>query len=221
MRKFTRKLMFLILLVAVISGCYPGGPEYIADLDLITTNYSPEYWENDSALTYYMPDSLGWIIDRDDPENNEELERDYDQFILDEVAANMLALGYTRLDTIDDQNQPDLIVFTQALAVRNTTITYVPGYPWWNCYYPYWCGYWYYYPWGYRPLTYSYETGTIIIEIADLNNIDSENQLIEVVWNAGINGLLRSSESGNQQFVSSSIEKAFNQSSYLNTDNNE
>ena len=138
MNRIRITLSALLGLLLMIGGCYPGGPEYTSDYDLIATEYSPDYWSANSPLSYYMPDSLGWIVDREDLDNNDDLTRDYDDFILGEVAENMALYGYQRIAELDLENPPDLYVFTQALAVKNTTISYVPGYPWYGGYYPGW-----------------------------------------------------------------------------------
>ena len=220
MNRIRITLSALLGLLLMIGGCYPGGPEYTSDYDLIATEYSPDYWSANSPLSYYMPDSLGWIVDREDLDNNDDLTRDYDAFILGEVAENMALYGYQRIAELDLENPPDLYVFTQALAVKNTTISYVPGYPWYGGYYPGWGGYWpgyggYYPGWGGAAVASSYTTGTILIEMGDAKNPDEENKIINMVWTAGVDGLLRSSSASNQQFVSQSIEQAFIQSPYL------
>ena len=220
MNRIRITLSALLGLLLMIGGCYPGGPEYTSDYDLIATEYSPDYWSANSPLSYYMPDSLGWIVDREDLDNNDDLTRDYDAFILGEVAENMALYGYQRIAELDLENPPDLYVFTQALAVKNTTISYVPGYPWYGGYYPGWGGYWpgyggYYPGWGGATVASSYTTGTILIEMGDAKNLDEENKIINMVWTAGVDGLLSSSSASNQQFVSQSIEQAFIQSPYL------
>ncbi|GAG00412.1 unnamed protein product, partial [marine sediment metagenome] len=196
-------------------------PEYISQYDLIGTDYSQDYWNANSPSTYYMPDSLGWIVDREDLDNNDDdLSREYDAFILGEVAENMALYGYQRVDELDVENPPDVYLFTQAIAVKNTTVGYVPGYPWYGGYYPGWGGYWpgyggYYPGWGGSTYSYSYTTGTILIEMGDAKNIDMENKVINIVWTAGIDGILGSTSASNAQFVSQSIEQAFIQSPYL------
>ena len=214
MKKIQSFLILIPIILLGFAGCYPGGPEYTSDYDLVGTDYTPEYWSANTPTTYFMPDSLGWIVDREHLENIEDLTRDYDEFILDEVATNLSALGYQRVDSIDVANPPDVFVFTQALAVKNTTISYIPWYPWYGGYYPGWGGYWPGYGGGY-PVSYSYTTGTVLIEMGDALNIDEEQKLINIVWTGAIDGLLRSSSASNQQFVAQNIAQAFNQSPYL------
>ena len=207
--------------MVMIGGCYPGGPEYVSDYDLIGSDYSDEYWNANSPSSYYMPDSLGWIVDQEDLDDIDSLTRDYDEFILGEVAKNMAAYGYQRVDTLDVQNPPDVYVFTQAIAVKTTNVYYNPGYPWYGGGYPGWGGYYpgwgggYYPGWGGGYGTSSYTTGTVLIEMGDAKNLDEENKLVNIVWTAGVDGLLSSSSASNAEFVSKSIEQAFIQSPYL------
>jgi hypothetical protein len=221
MKRIRIVLSGLLGTMLIIGGCYPGGPEYTSDYDLIGTHYSQEYFNANSPSTYYMPDSLGWIVDREDLDNIEDLTREYDEFILDEVAENMALQGYLRVDDLDVENPPDVYLFTEAIAIKNTTVYYYPGYPWYGGGYPGWGGYWpgyggYYPPgWGGGYGAYSYTTGTILIEMGDAKNIDEENKVINIVWTAGIDGILGSTSASNAQFVSQSIEQAFIQSPYL------
>jgi hypothetical protein len=219
MKRFRIVLLGVLGAMLIIGGCYPGGPEYTADYDLIITDYSQDYWTATTPSTYYMPDSLGWIVDREDLDNNDDLTREYDEFILGEVAENMALYGYERVDSLDVDNPPDVYLFTQAIAVKNTSIYYYPGYPWYGGGYPGWGGYWpgYGYGGGYGGGygASSYTTGTILIEMGDAKNLDEENKIINMVWQGGIDGLLTSSSASNAQFVSQSIEQAFIQSPYL------
>ncbi len=204
---FTSFAAMLALLVA----CYPGGPDYYSDLDIVATDYKPDYWSNNNPSTYYMNDTVGFILDRLDEENNVELDHNYDATILNQIASNMTAAGYTRVDDYDTANPPDVIVFVQALAVESTYVGWIPSYPYWG----YWGGYYPYYGYGY-PVSYSYTTGTLFIEMVNQNEIDTENKILPVVWFAAVDGLLRSSTAENQSFIKYTIDQAFKQSPYLN-----
>jgi hypothetical protein len=211
----TSKLSAIFLMAWLMISCYPEQPDVVSDFDLVTTNYWPDFWNNNTPTTYYMPDSLGWIIDGENPDNNDTISINENEFVLEQIALNLSSLGYERLDTIDDNNQPDIVVFANALVIINASISYLPTYPWWGGYYPWWPGYGYYYPWGYTPVVSSYTTGTVIISMVDYKNMDVGNKQLEVVWTAGMNGLLRSTESSNKQFITKSINQAFSQSPYL------
>ncbi|QQS50525.1 MAG: DUF4136 domain-containing protein [Bacteroidota bacterium] len=201
----------LAVLLTLMVGCYPGGPEYYSDLDIVITDYKAEYWSSSEPATYYMPDSLNWIFDKIDEDNNIDLPRGSDAFILGLVASNMASAGYLRVDTFNINNPTDVVVFVQALAIDNTYVGWYPGYPYWG-YGGYWGGYYPYY--GY-PVTYSYSTGTVLIEMVDGPTIDIEKGLLPIVWLAGIDGLLRESTASNQEYIAKGINQAFKQSPYL------
>lgn len=198
-------------MLALMVACYPGGPEYYSDLDIVITDYKAEYWSASEPQTYYMPNSLNWIFDKIDEDNNIDLPRGSDAFILGLVESNMVSAGYTKVDNFDINNPTDVVVFVQALAIDNTYVGWYPGYPYWG-YGGYWGGYYPYY--GY-PVTYSYSTGTVLIEMVDGASIDDEKGLLPVVWLAGIDGLLRENTASNQEYIARGINQAFKQSPYL------
>ena len=115
-------------------------------------------------------------------------------------------LGYTKVNTIDENNLPDLIITAQALATTYADIDIIwdGWYDWWGYYDPF-------YP-GWYPVYYEWTEGTIFIEMGDANTLDEEEQQIDIVWGAGINGLVRGSQSGNIQFINDQIDEAFDQS---------
>ena len=98
-----------------------------------------------------------------------------------------------------------------------TRTTYVYSYSWWYYYPGYWGypGYSYYYPWG----TYmgSYEEGALIIDLADLKNIDQSNKLIDALWAAMIGGVLSNNDGLIDKRLIDQIDQAFEQSPYLVT----
>ena len=39
----SRSITALAMLIILLSGCYPQGPEYVEDLDVVITDYEPSY----------------------------------------------------------------------------------------------------------------------------------------------------------------------------------
>lgn len=202
-------LLFSLAFIVVSCSKYPTYTVNTSDLDMVWTNYD-EAINFAGFKTYYVPDSI--ILEDDvEPEDAEALQEYYDA-VLKEVNDNMAALNYVRVDSSDN---PDMGL---GITLISRT-THVISYNYWYYYPPYWGypGYGYYYPWG----TYvgSYEEGAVIIDMADLTNIDEENRKINAIWAALVGGVL----TGDKKTVISSrlisgIDQAFAQSPYLGTE---
>ena len=41
--KKSRSIIAMVMLAILLAGCYPQGPEYIEDLDVVITDYEPSY----------------------------------------------------------------------------------------------------------------------------------------------------------------------------------
>jgi hypothetical protein len=197
-------------LIAIMSGiflwgCYPEGPEYTEDMDIVITQHNPDY-NFSGKNTYAMPDKIVRIT-------GNLKEGDAPVFIPDataalittEIANNMQSYGWQRVSV---SNSPDLILTPSSL--ENTTIIY---------YYDYWS--WWYggypgYGWGYYPPVYAsaYTTGTLLMTILDKNELGANGYPISQ-WTGAINGILTGKFDATR--VNPLIDKAFEQSSYLNT----
>ena len=46
-----------MLILPLMSGCYPKGAEYNEELDIVYTNYNPDF-NFSSKMTYALPDSI-------------------------------------------------------------------------------------------------------------------------------------------------------------------
>lgn len=202
-------------LVIALSGCYPGGVETLSELDTVFTNYDEDYFAANNPQTYYMPDTVVVLFD---PNNSDPGDIDFppatERLILDRIEDNLASLGYTRLDVIQENSIPDVVVLAEVARNR-----YTGG----GCYYPWWPGWggggwwpgWGWGPgWGYPcyPQYYSYETGTVAIQMIDPEESDEAAQILGVVWRASLNGVVRSSNSTNNQLIANGIDQAFNQS---------
>lgn len=193
---------FLVTVVSVLLlGCYPQGPEFTEDLDIVLTNFEDEY-EFSSRNTYAMPDKIvkitGNQIEGDEPKFIPDATA---TLILSQIDKNMAELGWDKVGV--DEN-PDVLL-TPA-AMETTTIYY---------YYDYW--YWWYggyYPgWGY-PSYSSYTTGTLIMGLIDPEIIGANGNAV-IQWSGALNGILTNYYDASR--VNKLIDQAFDQSPYLKT----
>jgi len=194
-----RTFIYYAILVLMLISCYPEGPEYYEDLDLVYTNYDVNY-NFTGGSTYSMPDRIvritGDLIEGEDPEF---IDEPYNTQILNRIETNMNALGWTRVENPDEA---DLVLMPASWT--NTTIYY--WYDYWCWYYYWYCGWGWYYP-GYAT---SYTTGTLVMTL-----VASGEDYVEPsrVWTGAINGLLSGAFNINR--VNKGVDQAFKQSPYL------
>lgn len=204
MKVFFAKFSIGIALLAVIGGCYPKGPIYYSDSDLVATNYDSGF-DFGTQVTFSMPDSVVHIVDPGTRESN--IDRTYDQTILDEIESNMLSRGFEK---VDDPFDADFIV--QPYVWSSTTTGVIYDYSYWGWYYPPYGGYYPSYGWGY---VYSYTYGTLLIDIVDKNGIDPVEEFIPIVWTGAMNGALSDNRNDVKTRIENGIDKCFEQSPYL------
>jgi hypothetical protein len=197
--KFT---LVIVTLSALLVGCYPQGPEYTEDLDVVLTNFQSGY-DFSSKGTYARPDKIvkitGNLQEGDDPAYIPDATA---ALIFAEIDKNMQNLGYSKVDVSDD---PDLLL--APASWETTTIFY---------YYDYW--YWWYggyYPgWGYPAYGGSYTTGTLLMTLIDPAVVGANGNVV-LQWTGAVNGIL--SGAYNATRVNKGIDQAFAQSPYLKT----
>lgn len=195
-------------LVLSLAGCYPQGPDYAEDTDVVYTTYDERYSFGDKD-TYAMPDKIVMDVEIEDGDTTYEYMPDkFAKPIFDKIKENMTALGYNEV-AIDDN--PDLLL-TPA-AISSTTYFYSYWYDWWyGCYYG--CGWGWYYP-PYYTIS-SYTTGSMIITLTDPNAAaNSPINRSQTVWVSAANGLV--SYAYDISRVTRSIDQSFKQSPYLST----
>jgi hypothetical protein len=205
---------FLMIAVAAIllGGCYPEGPEYTEDLDVVYTTYDQAY-DFQGASTYAMPDQI--VVDAEKDNFTGEWVPEFmpDTFaepILAQIEDNMEANGWTRLpnDLGGNPNPTADVVLTPA-AIKSTTYFATYWYDWWyGGYYGGWYG-WYYPP--YYSVS-SYTTGSLIMVIAAPEDETPINQT-QATWLAVGNGLFTGAYDIVR--VKKSIDQSFAQSPYL------
>lgn len=214
-----KRLLMMAVLGVLLAGCYPEGPEYVEDLDVVYTTFDKAYdFQNpggdddtEPEFTYAMPDKI--VVDVDKDGNVDYMPQTIAEEILVQIEDNMTALGWERLDNIgtypDGLPDEDADVVLTPAAIKSTTYFYSYWYDWW------YGGYWgWYYPPYYS--VSSYTTGSLIMVIADPNVDQLPINQSQAAWVAVGNGLF----TGAYDFtrVSKAIDQAFEQSPYLKID---
>jgi len=205
MKRMKSKLSIsaLLLSVALIWGCYPGGAEFIDELDIVYTVYAEEF-SFVNAGTYSMPDKIVKITS-DSSDDPEYVSDEYAVTMLANIESNLALRGWTRVD-----ENPDVEVLPAAWSITTTTISAVWGWGGWWCWYnPWHCGGSMWFPF---PVTTSFTTGTFTIDMVDRRN-PGTNDSYKVVWHAVMNGLLLDTYNGAR--VNGAINQSFTQSPYL------
>jgi len=196
--------LFGILSALLLWGCYPDGPEYTQDLDIVVTHHNSDY-DFVVKATYAMPDSIvkitGNLQEGDRPEYIPDVNAEQ---ILARIESNMTLLGWSKV-ALDAS--PDLILLPAAWETTTIYYYYDYWYWWYGAYYPY-------YP--YYPPVYvsSYTTGSLLMTLQDPTQFGGNGNPINQ-WNGVLNGVLN--DSFNATRINGLIDQAFTQSQYLKT----
>ncbi len=209
MREYLRKPFWVVLAVLAIfaAGCYPSGSRSVEDYDILGVRKLPGVDFTDYQ-TFAVIDTIVYITD---DENADIPSRENQQILLNEIRTNMINYGYQQVDVAVDT--PDLAIFTTVLVTEQQGIIwwdywgwYGGWYPWYPCYYPYCGGGWY---------PYSYEQGTLAMEMLDVYSYNPSDSSVSVVWTALANGVLSTSSNTNINLAKNAINQAFEISPYL------
>ena len=197
----------LPILVGMLTfACFPAGPEYVRDVDVVYTSFDEDF-DFQSRSTYAMPDKI--VIDVEIEKNGDTtfvyMNQIFADQILAEIDQNMKSNGWSKVDISED---PDVVV--NPAGIKSTTYYYSYWYNWWyGGFYPGWG--WYYPP--YYTVS-STTTGTMLIIIADPDvKNDSPINQSKVAWLAAANGIF--TNSFDISLVKQGINQAFAQSPYL------
>lgn len=234
------KCLFIsfFMLSLLFTSCYKEqDTTYLDEYDITLTNYDNEFDFN-SYKTFMVRDS---VMLYSDYLKDSEIEDFYTSGTSDAIRAKIVekfkSLGYTETTNIEEADfaiNPMVSLMEQQGLMYNWWWSY-PGYWWW---YGGW--YWkstdyYYYPpyWGWYPSYsyYSYETGSLVMEMVDGESIRTYNQWLEennpenvapedvpeilFRWTATIEGILGSTGDYNTERAVRGFNEAFDQSPYL------
>src|SRR5262245_17294638 len=93
-----------LVLLLLLAACYPQGPDYVEELDIVLTNYNPNF-NFKSENTYSIPDKIvkitGSVASGEPPEYVPDL---IAAAILARINTNMQTLGYNKVDISQSPN---------------------------------------------------------------------------------------------------------------------
>lgn len=208
-----------LVCLLVTASCYPGQIEGVDEPDVVLTVFDPSAAFG-SFATYAMPDT---VIEVDAPGTDVLPTPELDQQVLDAVATEFAALGYTRV-TPEATTAPDLIVLLSVSASEAPLWTDDPWWAFWawfsgwSSWYPAWGADWALrYPWA-ESYPGVRRPGTLLITMIDPDHSGSEPQSIPVIWASALDGLYTGSEASVVSRFQSLVRQAFEQSPYLQPD---
>jgi hypothetical protein len=181
-------------ILLLMGGCYPGGAEFVDELDVVFTDYDKNYDFGNQA-SFHLVDSIYVARDPGDPV----LPASTRNAILTTIRTNMTNNGYISLP---DTAGADMILFATVNLTDKTFTTLFPvccwGAPGWG------------WGWGagWIPVQQSYTTGSILVQLIDPETFDLTNQLYLVHWIGASYGI----QAGSQTFVDNRIRRGINQS---------
>jgi hypothetical protein len=189
----------ILVAALALSSCYPDYGLTVTDYDAVATYHKPDVTFGGYS-TFFLVPTVQHVLP---PGGSDDFTRAYDQTILTSVENNLEALGYVKvLDTAD----ADL-----AVQVSVSTQEYMVYYGWGG----YW-GWGWYWP-GYYPPAYgySYTTGSVIVDMADVLK-SNESSTATSVWMAILQGLAgQTTGATTESRIRNGIDQAFVQSPYL------
>jgi hypothetical protein len=204
-----RKISFIAFITSIFlfTGCYPGGPDYIEEMDVVLTKHNDTY-DFTVKGTYAIPDKIvkvtGNMIEGETPEFVPDITG---RPILARIETNMTAYGWQKVDIAQN---PDMVLVPAAWETTTVFYWYDYWYYWWGGYYPAW-GWGGYYP----PVYYdSYTTGTLVMALIDKSVVGASGNPV-TQWTGAISGIMTSVYNATR--INTAIDKAFAVSPYLKT----
>jgi hypothetical protein len=199
-----------------VAGCYPGEIDSAAQTDLVITFHK-------EGADFQANQTFSMRLDRRRVRRGgrlRSLNHAHDKAILDSIAREMTAMGYTRV--VDTTVQADAVVLVSAITVENNVYYTYPWYPywgWWGGWYPYsspGVGSNWYYPW-YPVYTTNFTSGSLFITMIDpdVPPPDPAQGAGQAIWGAVVNGMLEGTDAEILARINSSLSQAFAQSPYL------
>lgn len=206
------KKIFLISTVLLAAFACQKEPYADVDDDYLVYTSPGKNVTFASYSTFDLADSLLIIGQSKNPEYSQSNNA---LALIQAVRTNMENLGY-----IYTPDNPDADLGIQMTYVVKTEryVQYYKDPYWWLDFPGYWSpGYWgnytgFYYPY---PVTYTYSTNALMIDMVNLTTPKTGNEALEVVWSAYIGGPSSGNANYDVDLMKNAIDQAYVQSAYL------
>lgn len=207
-----KKLMFFASLAILATACHKEPTPQDADNELLVYTSPSKDVTFTSYKTFDLVDSLLIIGQSDKPVYSQS---DNALALIQQVRTNMEKLGY-----IYTPSNPDADLGIQMTYIIKTEryVKYYNDPYWWLDYPGYWpSGFWgnwtgFYYPY---PVSYTYTTNALIVDMVDLTTEEKADEPLEVIWTSYIGGPASFYADDNVARIKVAIDQAFVQSPYL------
>jgi hypothetical protein len=207
-----KKLMFFASLAILATACHKEPTPQDADNELLVYTSPSKDVTFTSYKTFDLVDSLLIIGQSDKPVYSQS---DNALALIQQVRTNMEKLGY-----IYTPSNPDADLGIQMTYIIKTEryVKYYNDPYWWLDYPGYWpSGFWgnwtgFYYPY---PVSYTYTTNALIVDMVDLTAEEKADEPLEVIWTSYIGGPASVYADDNVARMKQAIDQAFAQSPYL------
>jgi hypothetical protein len=199
---------FVLSAIVLAGACYPDEIDSVSDLASVTTLVDSQTPLR-VARTYAMPDTVLHSLRR---QGAGVIGHDADPAILARIRGNFALMGWREVTDLEAE-RPDVVVLVGIFEDTNTGVAYTGWWGDWG-YWPGWPAYGPDWSWGYpgTAVTFTYETGTLVLVMLDVRNGDTTLKRVPILWAAGIEGVLTSTA---VQGALVGIDQAFAQSPYL------
>lgn len=207
-----KKIIFFAAIALLATACHKEPYPQDSDNEYLVYTSPGKDITFSSFQTFDLVDSLLIIGESQKPEYSQS---DNALALIQQVRVNMEKLGY-----IYTPSNPDADLGIQMTYIIKTEryVQYYNDPYWWLDYPGYWpSGYWgnwtgFYYPY---PVTYTYTTNALLVDMVDLTGEEKADTALPVVWTAYIGGPAGSSAQTDVARMKTSIDQAFVQSPYL------
>lgn len=205
-----KKIIFLAAAAFVIAACQKEPYPQDRDGEFLVYTVKGEDVDYSKFATYYIPDEV-LVVGEDgkaEPSTTSNA-----LALVGEVKEMMTSRGYTY---VEDKEKAELGLQLTYMEETTKYLNYVSDPYWWLDYPGYWGGYWGNYGGWYHPypVTYTYSTTSLVLDMVDKTAAEGEDRKLPVIWSAFIGG-----ESGyanrDMMKLKLGIGQAFEQSAYI------